>query len=142
MHTRPKIIALARSWIGTPYHHQASKKAVGCDCLGLVRGVWRDFYGCEIAKVPPYSPDWGEAHIGEPLQKAAQRYLVSIPFHDACPGDVLLFRMQSHGAAKHLGIMTTHRTMVHAMEGGAVSEVFLGKWWLRHKVGAFAFPPR
>ena len=28
-------------WIGTPYRHQASLKGVGCDCLGLVRGVWR-----------------------------------------------------------------------------------------------------
>ena len=38
----PKIvIAEARSWIGTPYRHQASLKGVGCDCLGLVRGVWR-----------------------------------------------------------------------------------------------------
>ena len=28
-------------WLGTPYRHQAALKGVGCDCLGLVRGVWR-----------------------------------------------------------------------------------------------------
>jgi hypothetical protein len=38
---RSDIIAEARSWIGTPYAHQASVKGIGCDCLGLVRGVWR-----------------------------------------------------------------------------------------------------
>ncbi|MEM1422329.1 MAG: peptidase P60, partial [Pseudomonadota bacterium] len=31
----------ASRWIGTPYRHQASLRGVGCDCLGLLRGVWR-----------------------------------------------------------------------------------------------------
>lgn len=38
-----KIINLTRSWIGTPYHHQESVKQVGCDCLGLVRGVYEEY---------------------------------------------------------------------------------------------------
>ena len=37
-----RIVDLARGWIGTPYLHQASCRGIGCDCLGLVRGVWRD----------------------------------------------------------------------------------------------------
>jgi NlpC/P60 family putative phage cell wall peptidase len=41
MITRPTIVAETRAWLGTPYRHQASLKGVGCDCLGLVRGVWR-----------------------------------------------------------------------------------------------------
>ena len=44
---RARIVATARSWLGTPYHHQASLRGVGCDCLGLVRGVWRELYGDE-----------------------------------------------------------------------------------------------
>src|SRR5690242_12458263 len=47
MPTRTRIIAEARAFIGTPYRHQASLKGVGCDCLGLVRGVWRAVYGDE-----------------------------------------------------------------------------------------------
>jgi hypothetical protein len=43
--TRPLIVAETRAWIGTPYRHQASLKGVGCDCLGLVRGVWRAVIG-------------------------------------------------------------------------------------------------
>lgn len=42
MVTREAVIAAARSWLGTPYHHQASRKGVGCDCLGLIRGIWRE----------------------------------------------------------------------------------------------------
>jgi NlpC/P60 family putative phage cell wall peptidase len=44
---RKDIVAETRSWIGTPYRHQASLKGVGCDCLGLVRGVWRAVIGVE-----------------------------------------------------------------------------------------------
>ena len=135
-----QIISLARDWVGTPYHHQASKKGVGCDCLGLVRGVWRGLYGTEIAKTPPYSPDWGEVQTGEPLRRAAQKYLCEKGLTQAKAGDVLLFKMQVEGAAKHLGIMTSQNTMVHAMEGVYVCEVFIGRWWLRRRVGVFAFP--
>ena len=39
--SRRAILTEARDWIGTPYQHQASLKGAGCDCLGLVRGVWR-----------------------------------------------------------------------------------------------------
>ena len=44
---REDIVAAARGWIGTPYRHQASLKGAGCDCLGLVRGVWREMVGPE-----------------------------------------------------------------------------------------------
>ncbi len=37
-----RIVAAARGWIGTPYLHQASLKGVGCDCLGLLRGLYRE----------------------------------------------------------------------------------------------------
>ena len=46
----------ARGWIGTPYRHQASLKGVGCDCLGLVRGVWREVMGEEPEAPPAYRP--------------------------------------------------------------------------------------
>ena len=35
-------VEIARDWIGTRYEHQASLKGEGADCLGLVRGVWRE----------------------------------------------------------------------------------------------------
>jgi hypothetical protein len=36
------FIAQARTWIGTPFHHQGRLKGVGCDCLGLIVGVAED----------------------------------------------------------------------------------------------------
>ena len=70
--TRTDIIAEARAWIGTPYRHQASLKGVGCDCLGLVRGVWRALHGGEPERTPAYAPDWAEASGVEALAQAAR----------------------------------------------------------------------
>ena len=36
--TGDAIVAAARTWIGTPYEHQASCRGAGTDCLGLLRG--------------------------------------------------------------------------------------------------------
>jgi NlpC/P60 family putative phage cell wall peptidase len=52
MTTREQIVAAARGWLGTPYHHQASVKGVGCDCLGLIRGLWRELLGDEPETLP------------------------------------------------------------------------------------------
>jgi hypothetical protein len=57
----PLSLAETRDWIGTPYQHQTSLKGVGCDCLGLVRGVWRAVIGAEPERAPPYAPGWAEA---------------------------------------------------------------------------------
>lgn len=37
--SRMDAVAEARAWLGTPFHHQASVKCVGCDCIGLIKGV-------------------------------------------------------------------------------------------------------
>lgn len=135
-----KIVCIARSWIGTPYHHQASLKGVGTDCLGLVRGLWREVHGTDPEMPPAYSRDWAEANGRETMLEAARRHLVEIAVEDAGPGDVLIFRLRQGTVAKHAGIVATHETMIHAMEGRPVSEVPLGRWWRRRVAAAFRFP--
>ena len=75
MLTRDAIAAAARGWVGTPYHHQASCKGVGCDCLGLIRGLWRELCGPEPESLPAYTRDWGDATGSETLLAAALRHL-------------------------------------------------------------------
>src|SRR4051795_10765937 len=106
-----RIITEARTWIGTPYRHQASLKGVGCDCLGLLRGVWRAVVGAEPEAAPPYAPDWAEAGGSEALLAAARRHLIAID--DWEPGDVLLFRWRAGHPAKHCAIATGPDRMVH-----------------------------
>src|SRR6266446_2419395 len=104
--SRTTIVAEARSWVGTPYRHQASLKGVGCDCLGLVRGVWRAVLGAEPEAVPAYAPDWAEAANSELLAAAAARHLTAIAGADVRPGDLMLFRWRTGIAAKHAAIAT------------------------------------
>ena len=138
--SRQDIVAEARSWIGTPYRHQASLKGVGCDCLGLVRGVWRAVMGEEPERAPPYAPDWAEAMQSEQLAEAAGRHLVAINCAVFREGDVLLFRWRANLPAKHAAIVTAPDKMVHAHDGAAVAEVAIAPWWRRRLAFAFCFP--
>ena len=101
MIARSAILDEARAWIGTPYCHQASAKGAGCDCLGLVRGVWRALYGAEPQVTPAYSPDWAEREGRETLQEAARAHMIELTVDAARPGDVLLFRMERSAPMKH-----------------------------------------
>jgi len=138
--TRFLIVAETRDWLGTPYRHQASLKGVGCDCLGLVRGVWRSVIGDEPERAPAYAPDWAEAASGEPLADAAARHLIAIDRDAFRAGDVLLFRWRHNLPAKHAAIVTASDKMVHAHDGACVAEVALAPWWRRRLAYAFRFP--
>ena len=137
---RARIVAAARSWIGTPYHHQASVKGVGADCLGLIRGVWRDVYGEDAEHPPGYSRDWGEAAGEETLLQAAARHLVATRLAQRQPGDVLIFRMRSGAIAKHAAVLATPHTIVHAMEDRLAAEIPFTGWWRRRLAAVYAFP--
>ena len=137
---RQQIVATARGWIGTPYLHQASLRGVGCDCLGLVRGVWRQVCGDEPEQVPAYSPGWAEAGRRELLIEAAGRNLEPVDLTVIGAGDVLLFRWRPHLPAKHIAIAVGDERMVHAQQGAAVCEVKISSWWRRHLAAAFSFP--
>jgi NlpC/P60 family putative phage cell wall peptidase len=139
-----RIVTAARTWIGTPYRHQASCRGAGADCLGLVRGVWREVMGREPEQPPPYTPDWAERPGGgvtcETMADGARRHLAEIAVEEARAGDVVLFRMRAGGPAKHAAILSGDGRMIHAYSGRAVVETALTEWWRRKIAFAFRFP--
>lgn len=144
---RPEIVAIARTWLRTPYRHQASLKGAGCDCLGLVRGVWRELYGAEPESLPAYRPDWAETGGRETLLEGARRHLAEVTPAEMRPGDVLLFRMAADALVKHAAILSALPTaqdsqprMIHAYWGRAVVESWIGPWWARRLAFVFRFP--
>lgn len=137
---RAAIVAAAERWIGTPYRHQASLRGVGCDCLGLVRGVWREVLGGEPEAMPAYTPDWSEASGRETLAEAAARHLRPVAAAAALPGDLLLFRWRESLPAKHVGILVRDGRFIHAHQSAAVASAALTPWWRRRTAFAFAFP--
>ncbi len=139
------IAELARTWIGTPYVHQASAKGAGTDCLGLLRGIWRAVYGSEPCAIPPYSMDWSEAGAREDLMQAADTWLIRKAAQDAARGDVLLFRMRAGAVAKHLGIVGeigAKPTFIHAYSGHSVIESPLSDPWARKIAARYQFPAK
>ncbi len=137
--TGDAIAAAALAWRGTPYEHRASVRGVGCDCLGLVRGVWREVVGAEPEAVPPYAADWG-ATGREVLVEAMDRWFM--PVGGWRVGDVLGFRMADGAPVKHLAIVSAPDRIVHAYWGRAVVESWLQPWWLRRAERAWRFPER
>ena len=143
--SRLQIVDAARAWIGTPYVHQASAKGAGCDCLGLVRGVWREIYGTEPETPPAYTPDWNERHWSmtngdDPLLAAARRNMGERNDLTAEAGDVLVFRISADGPAKHCGIAVASDQFIHAYAGRVVVETWLNRWWRTRLAGVFIYP--
>ena len=141
--TGARVVAIARSWIGTPYRHQAACRGAGADCLGLIRGIWRELRSCEPEVVPAYTWDWAEAGGEERLWQAARRHMVERPVETMEPGDVLLFRMREGSVAKHLGLLsasTPEPRFIHAYSGHGVIENALSRPWARRVVACFSFP--
>ena len=142
--SRIQIIDAARGWLGTPYVHQASAKGAGCDCLGLIRGVWRELYGAEPEAPPAYTSDWNERHwksgAEEKLLDAARRNLSERESNSFDPGDVLVFRVSADGPAKHCGLAVAPDRFIHAYAGRAVIESWLSRWWRERLAGTFIFP--
>lgn len=139
MPDRACLVAEARRWIGTPYQHQASVRGAGCDCLGLIRGLWRATHGTEAEAVPAYGPDWSETAGTEALWCALDRHLA--PVGGAMrSGQVLLFRMRAGSVAKHLGIVSDtvpNARFIHAYSGHGVVESPLSPPWARRIVARF-----
>lgn len=136
-----QVFAAAKEWIGTPYRHQCSQKEIGCDCLGLVRGVWRKILGEEPFCVPPYVQFGKDPSGASQLINAAQNMLV--PLNGALvPGSVLLFQMHKKIPPRHCGILIEGGRFIHAQERLGVIELALDKRWQRRIHSTYAFPTK
>ena len=137
---RSQVLRVTKLWLDTPYQHQAASRGAGCDCLGLIRGIYREVYGAEPVAPPPYTPDWAEQNGTETLREAAREWLDEIPIAQTQPGDVVMFRMLPDAPCKHIGILSAPHILTHAYWGRAVVESHMVPYWRKRWVHSFAFP--
>lgn len=128
---RSNIIAEAREWIGTPYHHQAMLKGVGCDCVGFVVGVGIRSGALDITDndIKSYS-GYGRVPNPSHMRKHMERFLVETDEPEI--GDIIWLQWR-HNLPMHLAILSEYkerRTIIHSFRdaGGVVEHNFNDLW--------------
>jgi cell wall-associated NlpC family hydrolase len=95
-------VAIARSFIGTPYHHQARRPGVGLDCLGVLICVAR-----ALGHV---------AADGNKLLQHLRDHLTEIPFAQMSPGDYVCIAYDRY--PHHVGVVGDYHlgglSLIHA----------------------------
>jgi len=140
MTTRTQVVECARSFLGTPFHHQARLKHVGVDCIGLVIGVAR-----ELNLIAPDFDIQAYPRIpdGTTLLDTARQHMTEIDKSTVQPGDVVVI---SFGLLpQHFGFFGDYRhgglSIIHAASNaGKVIETRLMFSSSMKYVAAFALP--
>jgi cell wall-associated NlpC family hydrolase len=116
---RQRVCAIAREWIGTPYHHMGRVKGAGVDCAMFPLEVYREAGLIGDVEVPYYPQDWMLHRSAEIYLGIAQRYASEL-LAASCqqPGDFVMYhfgRCWSHGA-----IILEWPTIIHALTNKGV----------------------
>ncbi len=120
MINRIGIVETARTWLGTPYLHQASVKNIGSDCLGLIRGVGAElgYLPANLPQIDPRVVGYGSHPYGlmVPLMK---EYLDEADRNNPQIGSVLIFRIRDE--PQHCAIVSDIKPdgtiyMIHAYQ--------------------------
>jgi len=113
---RQEVVAVARTWLGTPYHAMGRVKGVGVDCLTLLAEVYTEAGIIPRVDIPYYPQDWHLHRSNERYLEGLSRYACEIETAPL-PGDIALWkfgRCMSHGA-----IVVEWPVIIHAYVGRA-----------------------
>jgi NlpC/P60 family putative phage cell wall peptidase len=130
---RSEIVAEARKWVGTPYHHKGRVLGHGVDCFGVIEMVGRAFH-VSIPENIQYSriPDAME------LLAYMDTYARGIPVNEAQEGDILIIPFMRE--LRHMAIKTD-KGMIHAYEPmGMVVEHSINPAWQKMIRRAYQYP--
>ena len=93
------MLAEARTWIKTPYHHLGRVKGAGVDCATLLAEVYERAGVVPHVEIGHYPPDW---HMHRDLERYLTIVLqVAHEVSEPEPGDIVLYkwgRCFAHGA--------------------------------------------
>ncbi len=132
-----RIRAEALRWRGTPFHHHADLRGVGCDCIGLVVGVLRAAGLVPgDCRLPSYSADFMMHRDDEVLLAGLREHCREVQTPEV--GDILVYRYGR--AASHCGFylgegnlihaVSRHEVRVEAMSSPALASRFVGAFRL------------
>jgi len=125
-------IEVARSYIGTPFHHQGRLKGKGVDCIGFLV-LWARELGYTLQDFTDYSRD----PDGKTLIARLSDQLDPVPIARAKWGDVLAFWFVDPKLPQHVGVKTQHGIIHTNMGIGRVVEHGYTKAWERRTHSAW-----
>lgn len=139
--TATGLVDAARSYIGTPFHHQGRAKGVGVDCVGLVVCAARDA-GYTVRDVTNYPRDPDGASLERIVSGQLERVRLGWE-----AGDVMLFWVARSGLPQHVGIFahdveSERPVLIHAPIGRCVAEHRLTPRMLEKLHSVWRFPSR
>lgn len=123
---RARIVEIAKSWIGTPYHHHGQVKGAGSDCATFIAEVFFEAGIVDRFVIEKYSPQW---HLHRNSEKYMQKILeYAHQVETPQPGDIVLWkfgRTFSHG-----GIVVNWPFIIHQYitTGCIIDDVSKAKW--------------
>jgi NlpC/P60 family putative phage cell wall peptidase len=136
--SRAQIVQQARTWLHTPYQHQARCKGAGVDCIGLVVGVAKAL-GLSQADAHCY----GRIPSSNALVAALEQHGVPVaPTAPWLPGQILLIRFDVD--PQHVAILSHvggQPHMIHAYSNAnMVVEHRLADVWRAKVTARYEFP--
>ena len=119
MSIRDEIIASARRWRRTPFHHHARVKGVGVDCLNLLVAVYQESGLLSLDyQLPDYPRDWHLHNGDERYLRGLEEYAVKV--ETPMPGDIASFKFGR--VVSHAAIIIKWPMVIHALSPFGVVE--------------------
>lgn len=136
------VVAEARTWMGTPWAHQASAKGLATDCIGLIVGVARALGIKEAADYDAAIDVRGYGRQPDPvaLLAATDVYLQRIDLDAADVGDIYLLRFERDPMHFAIRSRADPPYIIHAVElRGGVVEHRIDKTWRDRIMRAYRY---
>ncbi len=147
MATRAEAVAVARSWMGTPYVLGGRVKGAGCDCATLLAEYLIEIGAAPREELHVYSHDWfcntsSERYLLALLRHARQTLQgICIGTPETQPGNLALFRVVGSKRFNHGAIVTQWPMAIHAY-GERVQAVNLVTHYLTGQREMALFDPK
>lgn len=113
---RNALLAEARTWLGTPYHHHGSVKGVGVNCAQFLFEVGHNagLFSDDMPKPRWYSPQLASNSKEERLINYVEAYGgLEIIQEQVKPADIVVYKTgQSHG---HIAMVVDWPTIIHVI---------------------------
>lgn len=125
--TRENIQKSAYNWLGTPFLANANVFQSGCDCAGLIVGIYGEFIDFHIERK------------GKTIFSALSSIARQIEIEVANIGDVLVFKNRASDSDQHCAILADNSRIIHSHWSRGVVENSYGQWFRARTIAAFSF---